>query len=133
MLPILILLVFGIVQFGVAFNQAQGLQAATREGARVAAIWAENAVVATRVREAGSPFSGSDAEVWVSWGPSETTASSPVSADVTPGTVACDSADTGDYVFVTSRDAISLSIPLWGDVAFDYEAAGSFRCEPLGR
>src|SRR6476469_1117787 len=37
-LPILILLVFGIIQFSIYFNRLQGLQAAAREGARVAAL-----------------------------------------------------------------------------------------------
>ena len=37
-LPILILLVFGIIEFSIYFNRLQGLQAAAREGARVAAL-----------------------------------------------------------------------------------------------
>ena len=37
-LPILILLVFGIIEWSIYFNRLQGLQAAAREGARVAAL-----------------------------------------------------------------------------------------------
>src|SRR5436190_21168855 len=37
-LPLLILLVFGIVEFSIAYNHQQGLHAAAREGARVASL-----------------------------------------------------------------------------------------------
>ena len=37
-LPLLILILFGIVEFSIYFNRLQGLQAAAREGARVAAL-----------------------------------------------------------------------------------------------
>ena len=37
-LPLLILLVFGIVQFSLAYNRQQGLHAAARKGARIASL-----------------------------------------------------------------------------------------------
>ncbi|MEQ8718727.1 MAG: TadE/TadG family type IV pilus assembly protein [Acidimicrobiales bacterium] len=37
-LPILVVLVFGIIQFGLFFNRQQGVHAAAREGARIAAL-----------------------------------------------------------------------------------------------
>ena len=37
-LPLLVLLVFGIIQFSIAYNRTQGLHAAAREGARYAAL-----------------------------------------------------------------------------------------------
>jgi hypothetical protein len=37
-LPIFIILVFGIVEFGLAFNRLQGVHAAAREGARIGAV-----------------------------------------------------------------------------------------------
>jgi Flp pilus assembly protein TadG len=37
-LPLLVMMVFGIIQFGIAFNRVQGLHAAAREGARVASL-----------------------------------------------------------------------------------------------
>jgi len=37
-LPILVTLVFGIIEFSIAFNRLQGLHAAAREGARTASI-----------------------------------------------------------------------------------------------
>lgn len=37
-MPVLIILVFGIVHFAIAFNRYQGIHAAAREGARTASI-----------------------------------------------------------------------------------------------
>ena len=37
-LPVLVMLVFGIIELSIYFNRLQGLQAAAREGARVAAL-----------------------------------------------------------------------------------------------
>jgi len=37
-LPILVMLVFGIVEFGITFTKAQAVEAAAREGARLASI-----------------------------------------------------------------------------------------------
>lgn len=37
-LPVLVMLVFGIVEFGITFTKAQAIEAAAREGARLASI-----------------------------------------------------------------------------------------------
>jgi len=37
-MPFLLMLVFGVIQFGTLFNRQQGMHAAAREGARVAAL-----------------------------------------------------------------------------------------------
>lgn len=37
LLPLLVMLVFGIIEFSTAYNRSQGMQAAVREGARLAA------------------------------------------------------------------------------------------------
>ena len=38
LLPVLVMLVFGILQFGLAYNRLQGVHAAAREGARAGAV-----------------------------------------------------------------------------------------------
>ncbi len=61
-LPLLVLLVFGIVQFGIAYNRVQGLQAAAREGARRGSLpQTTQSEISSRVTSslAGVPFSGS--------------------------------------------------------------------------
>lgn len=60
-LPVLVMLVFGIVEFGIAFTKAQAIEAAAREGARLASIEASTyADVNARVNDAltGIPMSG---------------------------------------------------------------------------
>ena len=37
-LPVLILILFGIIEFGIAFNRAQAVEAAAREGGRIASL-----------------------------------------------------------------------------------------------
>lgn len=93
-LPILVLLVFGIVEFGGAFNTDLSVTHAAREGARLAAVgnW-DKAVVEARATpltvggglDVADPVYGSDP-------------------------------DLGDYVEITVSYPYDLGIPLWGDV-----------------
>ena len=51
LLPLLVMLVFGISEFGTAYNRSQGMQAAVREGARFASTGdVASSTVAARVR-----------------------------------------------------------------------------------
>lgn len=51
LLPLLVMLAFGISEFGTAYNRSQGMQAAVREGARFASTGdVPSATVAVRVR-----------------------------------------------------------------------------------
>jgi Flp pilus assembly protein TadG len=51
-IPMFVVLVIGITQFTVAFNVKQGVHAAAREGARVAAIGESSSQVTARTRDA---------------------------------------------------------------------------------
>ena len=51
-LPILLMLVMGIIEFGRAYNTQISMQAAAREGARALALGKSAAEVDTRVRDA---------------------------------------------------------------------------------
>lgn len=49
-LPLLVMVVFGIIEFGTAYNRSQGMEAAVREGARFASAGTETtAAVRARV------------------------------------------------------------------------------------
>lgn len=113
-LPILILLVFGVVQFGIAYNRAQGLQAATREGARLASIGAAYDEIAARVQEAQSLFDDDDVIV------TTTPATDPPCLNV------------GDLVTVNAEvlsPDYAIAIPLFGSYTIGFNASGQFRCE----
>ena len=59
MLPILLVMLFGIVEFGIAFNRAQAIEAGAREGARLASLQSTTqADINSRVNAtlAGIPF-----------------------------------------------------------------------------
>lgn len=55
---LLFALLFGILQFGLAYNRVQGLHAAAREGARLASLGADvdDDVVLERVKDAAPAF-----------------------------------------------------------------------------
>jgi Flp pilus assembly protein TadG len=124
-LPLLVMLVFGIVQFSLAFARVQGMNAAAREGARVAAIAHSDITVAdveARVREARPPFvDPADLTILIH----------PEGQPAANGTW-CSS--TAERVQVTVRigqnlDRYAVRIPLVPDVSPNYEASGIFRCE----
>lgn len=123
-LPILVLFLFGIIQFGLAFARTQGMEAAAREGARLASIgrtvtydMVETAVLDTRV-----PFIRPEHIV--------------VEVDGTAGSGATWCNDAEDPVAVTvyvvegERDRYAITIPMWpGESTPSYESEGTFSCE----
>jgi Flp pilus assembly protein TadG len=54
-LPILVMLLMGIIEFGRAYNTQLALQASAREGARAAALGQTSGDITTRVQTAASP------------------------------------------------------------------------------
>lgn len=132
-ITVFFMVLFGIIQFGIAYNRAQGLQAGAREGARLASVAADVGSVTTRVRAAQSLFTEADVSVKIE---SSTNNGSSWSVVCT----ACSTASTtkacgavGTLVRVTATVAASPSyaivIPLWGNVEITFTADGQFRCE----
>ena len=113
-LPLLILLVFGIAYFSIGFNRKQGLQAAAREGARVGALpQSTTADIQSRVTAA---LAGS-----VPGTPTVT---------ITPsGTRPCDLAPVGTRVKVVVTAPYSFEIPLFGARNISMSGTGEFKCE----
>jgi hypothetical protein len=76
-LPLLVVLLFGIIQFGVTFNNYITLTDAVRAGARKAAVSRHEAnpvgVTVARVREAGTDLKAADLQVTVesTWEPGD--------------------------------------------------------------
>lgn len=65
MLPILLLLVVGVMEFGLIINQYMVVAEAAREGARSAALGGSNATVTTVVRAAASQIDGSQLTITI--------------------------------------------------------------------
>lgn len=111
--PILLILLFGIVEFAVAFNRAQAVEASAREGARLASIsTTTSGDVTTRVNDAlaGIALDGA------------------VSVSVSPGGQPC-LGRQGEQVSVTVSTPHDVNIPLFGDQTITLSSQAVFRCE----
>jgi Flp pilus assembly protein TadG len=114
--PLLIMLVFGIIEWSIYFNRLQGLQAAAREGARVAALpQSTQSDIKAKVNSAldGVVPSGTTRTITVS----------PTSANP------CDLQPAGTSVTVTVKVSTDLDIPLWRSETLTQIGKGVFKCE----
>ena len=115
---LLAILVFGLLEYGLAFWQVQNLRAAAREGARVAAVRGDgDAIRAAMVDAAAGSLDGG-----FSYSPSR----------------ACDDTTVGQSVTITinngslpgsAREAFEVSIPFLPPIQLNPSLEGTFRCE----
>lgn len=114
-LPVLVLLLFGIVFFAIGYNRKQGLQAAAREGARLAALpQSTQGDITGRVKDAlDGVVDPDDVSVAISL----------------PGTHPCDLQPSGTRVKVTVTAPFTYDIPLFGSETITMAGKGEFRCE----
>jgi Flp pilus assembly protein TadG len=110
-LPLLVLLVFGIIQFSIAFNRYQGIHAAAREGARTASLSTSTVPqIQARVTEALAGISFDTAH----------------STTVAPGPCAN---RQGQQVTVTVTAPHTIQVPLLPTTTITLTGQGVFRCE----
>ena len=116
---LLAILVFGLLEYGLAFWQVQNLRAATREGAREAAVGGSDAEIRTAmVNAAGGSLTGGEA------------------IDVN---LECDEDTMGQQVTVSItgnlsgavQEAFKVSIPFLPPFTLTPDLSGTFRCEGL--
>ncbi|MCZ7525581.1 MAG: pilus assembly protein [Acidimicrobiia bacterium] len=115
LLPLLVVIVFGIVEFSIAFNRQQGLHAAAREGARLASLpQSTTGEIRTRVDESlqGVLPAGHARTITVS--PS--------------GSRPCQGR-SGETVTVTVRTDNDVVVPVWDSFTVTLTGRGEFRCE----
>jgi Flp pilus assembly protein TadG len=105
---ILLMLLFGIFEYGRTFSEIEVLTSAAREGARVAAVRGTPSEIEQRVREAASPYEVKGDPV----------------ADKT-----CDDATSGEAVTVSWNQPIDISIAFVPAYHRDVVVKGVFRCE----
>ena len=115
-LPILILLVFGIIEFSIYFNRLQGLQAAAREGARVAALpqSSQSDIKDTITSSLSGVLPSGEAPV--------------ITVSPSSGNP-CDLKAPDSRVTVTVAANTNLDIPLWGNQTVTLTGKGEFKCE----
>lgn len=110
-LPLLVILVVGIAEFGIAFNRAQAVEAAAREGGRLASLSSTSSgQVTTRVNAAlaGIPLTS---------GPAVT---------VSPSSCA---GREGQSITVTVTATDAVNIPLLPTMTANLRGQAVFRCE----
>jgi hypothetical protein len=95
-LPVLVILIFGIVEFAIAFNNYITITHAAREGARKAAVDLYDPGLIDYIKEKAIPLALDDGDILVDW-------------EGSPG-----DPDIGDPVWVEITYNMHLSIPLVG-------------------
>lgn len=120
-LPLLVLFLFGIVQFGIAYDKEQSINSAAREGARAAAI------PVTTVAQIRAVVDSSYQSV---------SSSGAVTTVITVNGVPYDGAtqkpcesNAGNTVVVQATTDHTLTIPFFGTWPRQIEGEGEFRCE----
>jgi Flp pilus assembly protein TadG len=120
-LPLLVILIFGIIEFGIAFLQLQSIRTGIREGGRAAAVGAT--VTTTRQKtvaaSTGSIPSGQEGNVQVSSNQAGRCTPQNIGSDVTV------SYDTANL----PGGGVVVQIPLMDDLVMSPVISASFRCE----
>ena len=123
-MTLLFIIVFGIVEFGIAFSKLNVYTGAAREGARFASVRCQptvpppggctNALIQDKVKEAGAGYL-------------DGMAAGTVSADRV-----CSNTTIGQYVKVSWSQAITINIPFipgLNPATYTRTVEGVFRCE----
>jgi Flp pilus assembly protein TadG len=116
---LLAILVFGLLEYGLAFWQVQNLRAAAREGARVAAVRGgdpeiRSAMESAAVGSLGGTWAYSSSTVCDGAPPTGRAVTITIDNDSLPGSV---------------QEAFEVSIPFLPPIQLDPVLSGTFRCE----
>jgi hypothetical protein len=133
--PILTLFLFGIVQFGIAYDMKQSINSAAREGARAAAIPGND--VADIVAATRNAFQGVVDDGTVNVLVENTTSGFEFNSGTGDSGAPCNDDDPDDLdlpgnVVVTADVDYELTIPFFGTRDLTLTGRGEFRCERSG-
>ncbi len=127
---VLAMLIFGMLQFGLAFFELQNLRAASREGARLGAVGATPTEIRQRVNTASNnaiPAANAAISIVPSTGcppPSQQTINSKVVVAI----------DTGNAALPANlKDIFTINVPLMPPIATHPVIRGEFRCEGVSQ
>jgi Flp pilus assembly protein TadG len=129
---VLSLLVFGMLEYGLFFLQAQSLKAGVREGARTAAVGADLTAVKQAVSDgsAGALPAGSSAITMRLIGSVQTTCTTS-SVDDTQGKEVEVTINTSNYAALPGAvtEAFRIDVPFLPHLDLHPTITGTFRCE----
>jgi Flp pilus assembly protein TadG len=116
--PLLFLLLFGIIEFGLAFLQVQSIKTAVREGGRAAAVgWSETAVQQKTIDASSGAI------------PSSPLSDVDVSQQCTAQNIGSDVIVSYDTTHLNGGDGIIVRIPMLPDIHLTPDVQARFRCE----
>jgi Flp pilus assembly protein TadG len=119
-LPILILLVFGIVAFGRGYNANVELRGAGREGARALALGATGTQAESKVQSGAPGLSSGSGITFPATNPDGTT---------NPTTCGTGDGVSGKNAEITANYQLSYTIPLLSSGTWPIQVTGVMRCE----
>ena len=117
-MPVLLLILVGTLEFGRVWSQLQVFQGAAREGARCAAV-----------KAAGFSSCSIQGSINSSAGAYTPAANASVTINGDPALAGCTAFTRGQDVKVSWVQPLSLDIPFWDNVTIKATIAGVFRCE----
>ena len=140
---LLLMILFGTIQFGIAFNRYQGVQAASREGARLGSLPNTDVpTIVTRVQSSLSIIAAANMSTYPCPSNLNTLGSETgcitVSLKDSSGTLTEQSNNTtthpcntasGKSIVVQTSYRMRLNIPLWSSPNLPITGKGEFRCE----
>jgi Flp pilus assembly protein TadG len=118
---VLAMLIFGMLQFGLAFFQLQNMRAATREGARLAAVGAPDSDVLAKVESASLGTLPADSSVI-------TITACPADPDDSDSARVEVDVQDGDLP-ASVQNIMDVDIPLIPTISINATVYGEFRCE----
>jgi type II secretory pathway pseudopilin PulG len=114
---LLVMLIFGIVEFGTAYSQYQVFQNAARQGARAGAVRGTSSKIDQAVSEASAGYELSN--------PPAITVNDSAPASDPP----CDDTSVGEDLKVSWNQVFTIDIPFLPDMSATVNIRGVFRCE----
>ena len=130
---LLAMLIFGMMEYGLAFWQLQNLRAASREGARVAAVGGTGSQVLTSVNQEGNvSLTSSSVQVCLPPSPCSSVSSAQKYCGLSGQPI-----DQAVVVKLTNlppslQSIFTISIPLLPTITLNPDLSGTFRCEGTG-
>jgi Flp pilus assembly protein TadG len=115
---LLAILVFGLLEYGLAFWQVQNLRAAAREGAREAAVGGDStAIEQAMIDSSAGSLTGAESIAITPAVCDEDTRGEPIRVEITGG------------LSGAVQESFQVSIPFLPPFTLDPELSGTFRCE----
>jgi hypothetical protein len=123
--PLLFILVFGIIEFGLAFLQVQSIKTGVREGGRAAAVGADEGDVQQKTADASSGAipSSLSGDITVDYpGPGN-------QPNCNPNNIGGDVIVSFPTSSLNNGDGIVVKIPMLPDIHITPTITAQFRCE----